>query len=245
MNPQVKTIAQAYADEMGRETTVAHTLDHGTEALAYCYALDDAESFALLLRRTSPWKDGWAVVDEVSEEDYLRNVERDGVGTSAFFEAVEKALRATAGPMLPAEVEAEELEAERGAALGDPRRCSRHGEVTSSPDGMFDGLCGACEAEADGPVSATPDGLVLDPPFCPGCGAAPVSQCQCPPASCEDCGAEGDLVEEDRELCNPETGPRASDLYTSTVCRDRDACANRVADAADDQAEDRAWRGGR
>lgn len=32
------------------------------------------------------------------------------------------------------------------------RRCSRHGTVISSPDGMFDGLCGPCEAEADGMV---------------------------------------------------------------------------------------------
>lgn len=29
---------------------------------------------------------------------------------------------------------------------GDPRRCPRHPHVvTSSPDGMFDGLCGECE----------------------------------------------------------------------------------------------------
>jgi hypothetical protein len=42
-----------------------------------------------------------------------------------------------------------ELEDERGAELGDPRRCSRHGIATSSPDGMFDAPCGACEAEMD------------------------------------------------------------------------------------------------
>lgn len=33
---------------------------------------------------------------------------------------------------------------------GDPRRCPRHPHVrTSSPDGMFDGLCGECEAAMD------------------------------------------------------------------------------------------------
>jgi len=42
-----------------------------------------------------------------------------------------------------------ELEDEQGAEFGDPRRCPRHGQVTSSPDGMFDAPCGACEAEMD------------------------------------------------------------------------------------------------
>lgn len=33
---------------------------------------------------------------------------------------------------------------------GDPRRCPRHPHVaTSSPDGMFDAPCGACEYEMD------------------------------------------------------------------------------------------------
>ena len=32
---------------------------------------------------------------------------------------------------------------------GDPRRCPKHGTVMSSADGMFDGLCGRCEMEAD------------------------------------------------------------------------------------------------
>jgi hypothetical protein len=33
---------------------------------------------------------------------------------------------------------------------GDPRRCDRHPEQkTSSPDGMFDAPCPACEAEMD------------------------------------------------------------------------------------------------
>jgi hypothetical protein len=33
---------------------------------------------------------------------------------------------------------------------GDPRRCPHHPTVrTSSDDGMFDGLCGQCEHEAD------------------------------------------------------------------------------------------------
>lgn len=36
------------------------------------------------------------------------------------------------------------------AALGDPRRCARHPSVViGSPCGMFDGLCGICESEAD------------------------------------------------------------------------------------------------
>lgn len=44
----------------------------------------------------------------------------------------------------------EEMQYEEGAKLGDPRCCPRHPHVkTSSPDGMFDGLCGACEAEMD------------------------------------------------------------------------------------------------
>ncbi len=47
------------------------------------------------------------------------------------------------------EQEREELDAEAGAVYGDPRRCPKHGRVTSSPDGMFDGLCGACESEMD------------------------------------------------------------------------------------------------
>jgi hypothetical protein len=44
----------------------------------------------------------------------------------------------------------EMVQEEEGAKLGDPRRCLRHPHVkTSSPDGMFDGLCGACEADTD------------------------------------------------------------------------------------------------
>lgn len=35
-------------------------------------------------------------------------------------------------------------------AYGDPRRCERHpNQVTSSPDGMFDTPCPACEWEMD------------------------------------------------------------------------------------------------
>lgn len=46
--------------------------------------------------------------------------------------------------------EREELMAELGAELGDPRRCRRHPwEVTSSPDGMFDSVCGSCEYESE------------------------------------------------------------------------------------------------
>ena len=44
------------------------------------------------------------------------------------------------------ELEAMELQDEIGGELGDPRRCPRHPNViTSSPDGMHDGLCGECE----------------------------------------------------------------------------------------------------
>lgn len=43
----------------------------------------------------------------------------------------------------------QELQDEDGAKLGDPRRCPVHGTVISSPDGMFDGLCGACETAMD------------------------------------------------------------------------------------------------
>jgi hypothetical protein len=44
----------------------------------------------------------------------------------------------------------EHLEHEAGAQFGDPRRCHRHPHVVvSSADGMFDGLCRLCEAEAD------------------------------------------------------------------------------------------------
>lgn len=46
--------------------------------------------------------------------------------------------------------EIREMQDEAGAALGDPRRCRRHpDQVVSSPDGLFDGLCGKCECEAD------------------------------------------------------------------------------------------------
>ena len=41
----------------------------------------------------------------------------------------------------------DELEIEFNGQYGDPRRCPTHGEATSSPDGMFDAPCGACEAE--------------------------------------------------------------------------------------------------
>lgn len=49
---------------------------------------------------------------------------------------------------------------EAGAVAGDPRRCPIHGEVTSSADGMFDGLCGACEYDIDAyddDFAASPD----------------------------------------------------------------------------------------
>jgi len=54
------------------------------------------------------------------------------------------------------EMEANELRDEYGAQYGDPRRCKRHGTVISSPDGMFDGLCGHCEMEADSEMGDGP-----------------------------------------------------------------------------------------
>lgn len=46
--------------------------------------------------------------------------------------------------------EQQELDDERGAELGDPRRCPRHPEEqTSSRDGMFDAPCGRCEWEME------------------------------------------------------------------------------------------------
>lgn len=55
-----------------------------------------------------------------------------------------------------------EMQEEEGAKLGDPRRCAVHGEVTSSPDGMFDGVCGACEMGEDEPGEEVED---LGPSF--------------------------------------------------------------------------------
>ena len=48
-------------------------------------------------------------------------------------------------------VEWERDQRDRGTEYqGDPRRCPRHPHVaTSSPDGLFDGLCGECEAAMD------------------------------------------------------------------------------------------------
>ena len=43
----------------------------------------------------------------------------------------------------------QELEDEFNAQYGDPRRCPAHGCVTSSPDGMFDAPCPACEGEME------------------------------------------------------------------------------------------------
>ena len=42
----------------------------------------------------------------------------------------------------------QELEDEDNARFGDPRKCSEHGYTISSPDGMFDGVCPACEGES-------------------------------------------------------------------------------------------------
>lgn len=48
---------------------------------------------------------------------------------------------------------------ERGSwYTGDARRCPRHPHIkTSSDDGMFDGLCGECEAEMDSTYYGKPD----------------------------------------------------------------------------------------
>jgi hypothetical protein len=64
--------------------------------------------------------------------------------------------------------------------LGDPRRCPRHPHVaTSSPDGMFDGLCGECEAEMDMAAEDAAMSLI----YCNACK-------QHRPCSCDD--MEGD-----------------------------------------------------
>lgn len=47
--------------------------------------------------------------------------------------------------------EQRELQDEYEAQHGDPRRCPAHGFVTSSPDGLFDAPCPACESECDEP----------------------------------------------------------------------------------------------
>lgn len=58
------------------------------------------------------------------------------------------------------------MDDERGAELGDPRRCPRHpSQVTSSPDGMFDAPCGACEFEMEEHYGANGDGIL--PPIDP------------------------------------------------------------------------------
>ena len=42
----------------------------------------------------------------------------------------------------------QEMEDEYNAKFGDPRTCPVHGCITSSADGMLDGVCGGCEHEA-------------------------------------------------------------------------------------------------
>lgn len=57
-----------------------------------------------------------------------------------------------------------EQDEERGLLLQDERHCPRHPHVqTSFRGGMFDGLCGICEAEMDEPSEddLTPDGWSL------------------------------------------------------------------------------------
>lgn len=69
--------------------------------------------------------------------------------------------------------ETRELADERaGLDYGDPRRCKSHPQVIiSSADGMFDGLCGICEAGADGafddPTPTTPAAPAPAPMFGP------------------------------------------------------------------------------
>jgi len=52
--------------------------------------------------------------------------------------------------------EEQELQDELGGAAGDPRRCPYHGEIISSPDGLHDAPCGACEAAMDEEPGAEP-----------------------------------------------------------------------------------------
>lgn len=52
---------------------------------------------------------------------------------------------------------------------GDPRKCPIHGTPISSPDGMFDAPCGACEFDADEEEKAAFHGLP------PGWENAPIS----------------------------------------------------------------------
>jgi len=50
-----------------------------------------------------------------------------------------------------------DYEDDPGAELGDPRRCRFHPHVrTSSPDGLFDTPCGACEHGMDFSEEETP-----------------------------------------------------------------------------------------
>lgn len=94
--------------------------------------------------------------------------------------------------------EHEEMMAEEGGRLGDPRRCPIHGTVISSPDGRFDGLCGACEAAADADQPAPDDGevhLILCEPgprsaygfFCEAFGRGTWNASE---ATCQACRAE-------------------------------------------------------
>lgn len=48
------------------------------------------------------------------------------------------------------------------APAGDCRRCPAHGCATSSPDGMFDAPCGACESEMEA-ADAARDWEALSP----------------------------------------------------------------------------------
>jgi hypothetical protein len=61
----------------------------------------------------------------------------------------------------------EALHEEQMGYEGDARRCPRHPNIkTSSPDGMFDAPCGACEAEMDDAYRAE---KMAEPGYCPTC----------------------------------------------------------------------------
>jgi hypothetical protein len=79
--------------------------------------------------------------------------------------------------------------------MGDPRQCNLHpGQVTSSPDGMFDTPCPVCEYEAD----MGPDG---------------------PPPQCRECGREDSLRDIEVEDSG-ETG--IGRFHVEQVCEDCD-----------------------
>lgn len=68
----------------------------------------------------------------------------------------------------------DEYQDEVGGEVSDPRRCRWHPEVvTSSADGMFDGLCGLCEGERDAERAECDAVEAMDDPRAPTPAAAP------------------------------------------------------------------------